>query len=129
MFPKCPLVQQQPYHRRTLYMDPEGLPDGYRRALFRRGGGDIYRCRHLAWTNELIGCSRLSLEYALRRPRVRFCARCDNCRLVCEAHPDWPWERARACGCGAPGDSCPVCIPLLGDYLGEALAQLGHSAE
>jgi hypothetical protein len=23
----------------------------------------------------------------------------------------------------------PVCIPLLGDYLGEARAQLGHSAD
>jgi hypothetical protein len=40
---------------------------------------------------------------------MRFCARCDNCRWVCENHPDQPWEGPRACGCGAPGDPCPVC--------------------
>jgi hypothetical protein len=39
---------------------------------------------------------------------VKFCARCDNCRWVCEAHPDRPWDGPRACGCGAPGDPCPV---------------------
>jgi hypothetical protein len=30
-------------------------------------------------------------------------------RFVCEAHPLLPWEGPRACGCGAPGDPCPVC--------------------
>jgi hypothetical protein len=25
------------------------------------------------------------------------------------AHPDKPWDGPRACGCGAPGDPCPVC--------------------
>jgi hypothetical protein len=38
---------------------------------------------------------------------VRFCARCDNCRWVCEAHQIG--QGPRACGCGAPGDPCPVC--------------------
>jgi hypothetical protein len=23
---------------------------------------------------------------------MRFCPRCDNCRWVCEAHPDRPWD-------------------------------------
>ncbi len=41
--------------------------------------------------------------------RMRYCPRCDNCRWVCEAHPDKPWEGPRACGCGAPGDPRPVC--------------------
>jgi hypothetical protein len=40
---------------------------------------------------------------------MKFCARCDNCRWVCEGHPERPWEGPRACGCGAPGDPCPVC--------------------
>jgi hypothetical protein len=40
---------------------------------------------------------------------MRYCARCDNCRFVCEAHPDKPWDGPCACGCGAPGDPCPVC--------------------
>jgi hypothetical protein len=40
---------------------------------------------------------------------MRFCARCDNCRFVCEAHLDKPWDGPRACGCGAPGDPCPMC--------------------
>jgi hypothetical protein len=40
---------------------------------------------------------------------MRFCARCDNSRWVCEAHPDRPWLGGRACDCGAPGDPCPIC--------------------
>jgi hypothetical protein len=40
---------------------------------------------------------------------MRFCTRCDISRLVCEAHPDKPWDGPRACGCGAPGDPCSVC--------------------
>jgi hypothetical protein len=40
---------------------------------------------------------------------MRFCARCDNCRWVCENHPDKPWEGPRACGCGGAGMPCPVC--------------------
>jgi hypothetical protein len=40
---------------------------------------------------------------------VRACARCDGCRWVCEAHPERPWEGQTACGCGAPGEPCPVC--------------------
>ena len=30
--------------------------------------------------------------------------------FVCEADPDKLGDRPRACGCGAPGDPCPVCI-------------------
>jgi len=40
---------------------------------------------------------------------MRFCARCDNCRWVCENHPDKPWEGRRACPCGGAGAPCPVC--------------------
>jgi hypothetical protein len=42
-------------------------------------------------------------------PAMKWCARCDNCRWVCEAHPDQPWLGARACTCGAAGAPCPVC--------------------
>jgi hypothetical protein len=37
------------------------------------------------------------------------CARCDNCRWVCENHTDRPWLGARPCGCGGAGATCPVC--------------------
>jgi hypothetical protein len=40
---------------------------------------------------------------------MRFCARCDDCRWVCEAHPDRSWLGPRACDCGAAGEPCPVC--------------------
>lgn len=40
---------------------------------------------------------------------MKFCARCDNIRWVCEAHPDRPIFGHRACPCGAPGEPCPVC--------------------
>jgi hypothetical protein len=40
---------------------------------------------------------------------MRWCARCDNCRWVCENHPHLPWEGPRACGCGGAGDPCPIC--------------------
>jgi hypothetical protein len=30
---------------------------------------------------------------------MRFCARCDSCRWVCEAHPERPWLGPRACSC------------------------------
>ena len=38
---------------------------------------------------------------------MKICARCDNCRWVCEAHPDRPWLG----DCGAAGMPCPVCNP------------------
>jgi hypothetical protein len=40
---------------------------------------------------------------------MKFCARCDNGRWVCENHPDRPWLGDRACGCGGAGAPCPVC--------------------
>jgi hypothetical protein len=40
---------------------------------------------------------------------MKFCARCDNSRWVCEALPDRPWLGPRECGCGAPGVPCPAC--------------------
>src|SRR6476646_4669431 len=40
---------------------------------------------------------------------MEFCARCDCCRWVCEAHPDRPWLGDRACDCGASGCPCPIC--------------------
>ena len=39
---------------------------------------------------------------------MRFCARCDNCRFVCGPILT-SLGMVRACGCGAPGDPCPVC--------------------
>jgi len=38
-----------------------------------------------------------------------YCPRYDNCRRVCEAHPDRSREGEHACGCGAPGEPCSVC--------------------
>jgi hypothetical protein len=36
--------------------------------------------------------------------------RCDNARIVCEAHPELPWgDGPRACPCGAAGEPCPLC--------------------
>jgi hypothetical protein len=43
------------------------------------------------------------------------CWRCDGCRWVCEAHPERPWEGPLACGCGAPGEPCPICNRPDGD--------------
>jgi hypothetical protein len=40
---------------------------------------------------------------------VVICARRRNTGWVCEAHNDRPWEGPHACGCGAPGVSCPNC--------------------
>jgi hypothetical protein len=40
---------------------------------------------------------------------VKWCARCDNGRWVCENHPDKPWLGDSACGCGGAGEPCPVC--------------------
>ena len=40
---------------------------------------------------------------------MKFCARCDNIRWVCETHPHRPWLGPRECGCGAAGAPCPVC--------------------
>jgi hypothetical protein len=40
---------------------------------------------------------------------MQACARCDNCRWVCENHTDKPWLGARACGCGGAGAPCPIC--------------------
>ncbi|MBR0871222.1 hypothetical protein JQ633_12695 [Bradyrhizobium tropiciagri] len=46
---------------------------------------------------------------------IRFCARCDNTRWVCENHPDVPWLGNRACSCGGAGAPCPVCNRADGD--------------
>jgi hypothetical protein len=40
---------------------------------------------------------------------MQYYPRCDNCRWVCETHPERPWDGPRACGCGAAGAPCPVC--------------------
>jgi hypothetical protein len=40
---------------------------------------------------------------------MNWCARCDNCRWVCENHPDKPWLGDRACSCGGAGAPCPIC--------------------
>jgi hypothetical protein len=40
---------------------------------------------------------------------MRLCPRCNGCRWVCERQVDLPWEGELACGCGAPGEPCPVC--------------------
>jgi hypothetical protein len=37
------------------------------------------------------------------------CARCENQRWVCEAHPERPWGSECGCPCGAAGDPCPIC--------------------
>ncbi len=42
---------------------------------------------------------------------MKWCARCDNCRWVCENHPDQPWLGDYACECGGAGAPCPVCNP------------------
>jgi hypothetical protein len=44
-----------------------------------------------------------------RKPLELHCARCDNCRWVCEFHPDRPWEGPRARGRGGAGAPCPLC--------------------
>jgi hypothetical protein len=43
-------------------------------------------------------------------PADRDCARCRGTRVVCESHPDQPWQLgpAEVC-CGAPGMFCPDC--------------------
>ena len=41
--------------------------------------------------------------------KVQSCARCDNCRWVCENHVDRPWLGERACGCEGAGAPCPIC--------------------
>jgi hypothetical protein len=38
---------------------------------------------------------------------VQSCARCDDCRWVCENHNDRPWLGER--GCGGAGAPCPIC--------------------
>jgi hypothetical protein len=40
---------------------------------------------------------------------MKICARCKGSRWVCERHPERPWDGQHACGCGAPGEPCPVC--------------------
>jgi hypothetical protein len=39
------------------------------------------------------------------------CTRCDDCRWVCEAHPDRPWGGPHACACHAAGVPRPICNP------------------
>jgi hypothetical protein len=40
---------------------------------------------------------------------MKFCARCDNGRWVCENHPYRPFLGDHACGCGGAGAPCPTC--------------------
>jgi hypothetical protein len=40
---------------------------------------------------------------------MKWCGRCDNCRWVCENHPDKPWLGGNACNCAGGGTPCPVC--------------------
>ncbi len=40
---------------------------------------------------------------------MKWCARCDNCRWVCENHPTTPWLGQLACDCGGAGMPCPAC--------------------
>jgi hypothetical protein len=40
---------------------------------------------------------------------MQSCTHCGGCRWVCEAHPERPWDGPHACGCGAPGEPCPIC--------------------
>ncbi|MBR0855685.1 hypothetical protein [Bradyrhizobium liaoningense] len=40
---------------------------------------------------------------------MKFCARCDNARWICENHPERPWLGERACDCGGAGVPCPIC--------------------
>ena len=42
---------------------------------------------------------------------MKWCARCDASRWVCESHPDRPFSGSRACTCGGAGIPCPVCNP------------------
>ncbi|WP_027578501.1 hypothetical protein [Bradyrhizobium sp. Ai1a-2] len=40
---------------------------------------------------------------------MKWCARCGNCRWVCENHPGKPWLGDHACNCGGAGMPCPFC--------------------
>jgi hypothetical protein len=40
---------------------------------------------------------------------MKWCARCDSWRWVCENHPTKPWLGDHACECGGAGMPCPVC--------------------
>jgi hypothetical protein len=42
---------------------------------------------------------------------MKWCARCDYSRWICERHPDRPFSGSRACTCGGAGILCPVCNP------------------
>jgi hypothetical protein len=37
------------------------------------------------------------------------CSGCGDTPWVCEAHPEWPWDGPKACGCGGAGKPCPEC--------------------
>jgi hypothetical protein len=37
------------------------------------------------------------------------CSLCDGGGLVCEEHPDQPWQGPHACTCGAAGMPCFHC--------------------
>ncbi len=50
---------------------------------------------------------------------MRWCARCENCRWVCENHPDRPFFGERACDCGGAGDPCPICNRVDSDTMPE----------
>ncbi len=47
--------------------------------------------------------------------KVQSCARCDNCRWVCENATDRPWLGTRACACGGAGTPCPICNAATAD--------------
>jgi hypothetical protein len=42
---------------------------------------------------------------------MRWCARCESSRWICESHPDRPFSGSRACSCGGAGIPCPMCNP------------------
>jgi len=40
---------------------------------------------------------------------MRYCAKCDNSRWVCENHPGRSFLEDNACDCGGAGAPCPSC--------------------
>jgi hypothetical protein len=40
---------------------------------------------------------------------MRWCARCENCRWVCEEPSGPTLEAVHACACGGAGAPCPMC--------------------
>jgi hypothetical protein len=49
------------------------------------------------------------------------CFLCEDCRWVCESHPERPWRGVYACGCGSAGAPCPSCNrPAEGEVRGSS---------